>query len=337
MRKKLTPLMVVALLCAIFATAVHSQTTHPGIALYREGKNAEAIASLSSAIKSKEYKNNAEVWNYLGLAQARSSDAKNARKSLEKAVKLSPADAPIRANLAYIYLRLGQESKARSMAEKVIALDPKNLSAYYLRGSSRLRENKIDGAQADVDTMIAIDPSSPHGYVLASQVSLEKVAQAVAMDSSSGNELQHLQRGIDLLKSGSSNCKEVISCDAINSELADLHLYYEHFSKKKSSQPTPTAEPTPTDPNVTPLKITTKPRPAYTDTARSKNVQGTIVLLVLFRSDGRIGRPLALKRLGSGLDESAFRAASAIRFEPKRINGKPVSVVRPVEFSFAIY
>jgi len=46
---------------------------------------------------------------------------------------------------------------------------------------------------------------------------------------------------------------------------------------------------------------------------------------------------LLLNRLGNGLDEHALRAARKIKFEPQQVGGKPVAVVKRVQYSFAIY
>ncbi|MBA3770617.1 MAG: energy transducer TonB [Blastocatellia bacterium] len=86
-----------------------------------------------------------------------------------------------------------------------------------------------------------------------------------------------------------------------------------------------------------PLKILSKPKPGYTDSARTNGKQGTIVLAVLFSANGRIEATLVLKRLGYGLDEHAVNAARRIKFKPKTVGGKPVQVVKMVEYSFAIY
>jgi outer membrane biosynthesis protein TonB len=44
-----------------------------------------------------------------------------------------------------------------------------------------------------------------------------------------------------------------------------------------------------------------------------------------------------LKGLGYGLDQQALNAARSIAFEPQIENGKPISVVKMVQYSFAIY
>src|SRR5215813_7790168 len=100
LRKRIFTLTVSAafpfLLNAAFITA---QTPQPGfqdrqagIRFYNEGKTAEAIAALRSAVKQDKLDGNA--WYYLGLALVRIDDMKGARKALGEAVKLKPQFAP---------------------------------------------------------------------------------------------------------------------------------------------------------------------------------------------------------------------------------------------------
>jgi TonB family protein len=60
-------------------------------------------------------------------------------------------------------------------------------------------------------------------------------------------------------------------------------------------------------------------------------------LLVGFSADGTVRHILIVKPLGFGLNEQAVRAARGIKFEPATKDGKPVSVVKQVEYSFSIY
>jgi TonB family protein len=46
---------------------------------------------------------------------------------------------------------------------------------------------------------------------------------------------------------------------------------------------------------------------------------------------------MVIKSLGYGLDEAAVSAARGIKFEPKMINGKPVPVVKTIEYNFNIF
>jgi TonB family protein len=85
------------------------------------------------------------------------------------------------------------------------------------------------------------------------------------------------------------------------------------------------------------LKILSKPRPGYTDTARQANIQGTVILRVTFLASGQIGSIAPVKGLPSGLTEQAIAAARKISFEPAKRNGIGQTVSRQIEYTFSIY
>jgi TonB family protein len=86
-----------------------------------------------------------------------------------------------------------------------------------------------------------------------------------------------------------------------------------------------------------PLLILRKDRPSYTDQARNAHIQGTIVLEVLLKADGDIGKIAVVKGLGGGLSKEAVEAAKTIKFLPATIGGRLVDVTRKIEYSFTIY
>ncbi|MEQ1606887.1 MAG: energy transducer TonB [Pyrinomonadaceae bacterium] len=85
------------------------------------------------------------------------------------------------------------------------------------------------------------------------------------------------------------------------------------------------------------LKILSKPRPGYTDAARTANVQGTVILRVTFLSSGQVGSVSVIKGLPNGLSEQAISAAKRIAFEPAKTNGQGQTVTKQIEYSFSIY
>lgn len=85
------------------------------------------------------------------------------------------------------------------------------------------------------------------------------------------------------------------------------------------------------------IKIVSKPRPGYTDAARTNNIQGTVILRVVFLSSGQIGSISPIKGLPNGLTEQAIAAARRISFEPAKNNGIAQSVTKQIEYSFSIY
>ena len=88
---------------------------------------------------------------------------------------------------------------------------------------------------------------------------------------------------------------------------------------------------------TTPYKITFQPKATYTDAARSNNVQGAVRLKITLLASGQVGSIVPVTRLPDGLTEKAIAAARQIRFEPKMVNGQPVSVVVTREYTFTIY
>ena len=77
-------------------------------------------------------------------------------------------------------------------------------------------------------------------------------------------------------------------------------------------------------------------RPVYTEPARRNGVQGTVTLKVPLLANGSVGPITVVNGLPDGLTEMAIDAAKRIVFLPKRVDGKPVSVVIKLEYGFRI-
>ena len=85
------------------------------------------------------------------------------------------------------------------------------------------------------------------------------------------------------------------------------------------------------------LRILHKPRPEYTDVARTNGTEGVVRLRVTFLANGEVGNITALNDLGDGLTEEAVIAARKLQFEPATLNGVPTSVTKTLEYTFSIY
>ncbi|HUR97706.1 MAG TPA: energy transducer TonB [Pyrinomonadaceae bacterium] len=92
-----------------------------------------------------------------------------------------------------------------------------------------------------------------------------------------------------------------------------------------------------------PYQIISQPKATYTDVARGKNIEGAVRLKITLLKTGEVGDVTLIKTRGwkrlqkYGLTEKAMGAARQIRFTPKLVNGKPVSVVITREYTFEIY
>lgn len=88
---------------------------------------------------------------------------------------------------------------------------------------------------------------------------------------------------------------------------------------------------------TTPLRILSKPKPDYTAIARENQVNGSVMLRVVFNAKGEVGAVSVVKGLPFGLTEQAIAATKKIRFEPAKKCGVPVSTMRVLEYTFNIY
>jgi TonB family protein len=94
-------------------------------------------------------------------------------------------------------------------------------------------------------------------------------------------------------------------------------------------------KPTPA-PSLTPVEILSKPRPAYTEEARRSQIEGEVLLEVIFGASGEARIVPVVRGLGHGLDENAAAAARAIRFHPAQRGGQPVDSSALVHIIFQL-
>jgi TonB family protein len=80
-----------------------------------------------------------------------------------------------------------------------------------------------------------------------------------------------------------------------------------------------------------------KPEPVYTESARSNQRTGTVVLKGIFTPSGQVIILGVIKGLKDGLTEKAIEAAKQIRFFPAEKDGKAVSVTLQLEYNFNLY
>jgi TonB family protein len=87
-------------------------------------------------------------------------------------------------------------------------------------------------------------------------------------------------------------------------------------------------------PCVTPPRQVFAPEPELSKEAREAHYEGTGVLGLIIRTDGKVCRVRMLKRIGFGMDEKAVEAAKSWLFEPAVKDGKPVAVEIAVQMNF---
>ena len=285
--------------------------------------------------------------SYLGQ-----NNRKEAQKALERAVSLDDKNADLRAGLAFVYLVRNNLSKASTEARASLALSPNIAEAHYVLGVIGFRGEFFYDAYARAEKAVEINPKLASAYLLKSKA----LVSSLSAQAGKGNSVS-LPRG-ELLKEAVADLEKFLTLAPNNKEagfyrehLRSLKFFSEYYSQLKdekklnaelqkhddnadASSPLTT---TTTSSSRTQLRIMSKPQAAYTGDAREANVSGTVRLLVTFGADGKIGHILVLRDLDYGLTEQAVKAARAIKFEPVTENGKPVSSVRTIEYTFTIF
>jgi TonB family protein len=87
---------------------------------------------------------------------------------------------------------------------------------------------------------------------------------------------------------------------------------------------------------MTPVEIISKPRPAYTDEARAKRIEGEVLLEMQFSATGEARVLRIVRGLGHGLDETALAAANGIKFRPATRDGAAVDSAAIVHIVFQL-
>jgi protein TonB len=87
---------------------------------------------------------------------------------------------------------------------------------------------------------------------------------------------------------------------------------------------------------IDPPTLLREVKPAYTDEARKRAIEGNVVLQIIVRADGSVGEVRVLHTLAAGLEERAVDAVRQWRFSPARHQGAPVDVLVEVSVGFSM-
>ena len=88
---------------------------------------------------------------------------------------------------------------------------------------------------------------------------------------------------------------------------------------------------------TTKARLISKPEPQYTEEARKNQVTGTVVLKVVFASNGSVQNIRTVSGLPYGLTDRAIAAARNIKFVPATKDGHQVSMWMQLEYNFNLY
>jgi TonB family protein len=87
---------------------------------------------------------------------------------------------------------------------------------------------------------------------------------------------------------------------------------------------------------IDPPTLLKEVKPAYTDEARRRSIEGSVVLEIVVRADGSVGNVRVVHTLAGGLDQRAVDAVRQWRFSPARHHGSAVDVLVEVSVGFSL-
>ena len=136
------------------------------VAQYNAGKFTEAAAGLENLLR--QAPDSFEVHELLGMVYSGESRDALANQHLEKAVRLKPASAAARTNLAMNLVRLRKLPEAQAQLKKAVEVEPDNFDANHNLGELYVRMGKLSEAVPYLKRGQQLEPSSyDNGYDLA--------------------------------------------------------------------------------------------------------------------------------------------------------------------------
>lgn len=326
------------LVLLVFANIVFAQQTEreKGIEFYKKGDYQAAVEVLKKSLKSNS--SDADGWYFLGLSYLKKDNPKDSIKAFKKAVELNGQDSKTRTGLAYAYLIKNNLREAQEEAQQALKLNNKNSEAHYILGVISFRNGSFNFAYERAKKAIETNPKLAAAYELKAESLVSSFSQQAGTVVKSQNARK------ELLKEAITDLEKYLTLSPNGKEtefqreyLQSLKFFAEYYDAPENNLPVTLDAGEQTKTNTTPIEILSKPLANYTDRARQANVSGTIRLLVGFSASGKVENILIIKALSHGLNEQAIKAARGIKFKPATRDGKPISVVKMVEYSFTIY
>ena len=89
-------------------------------------------------------------------------------------------------------------------------------------------------------------------------------------------------------------------------------------------------------PCLVPPKATYVPDPQYSDHARKKRIQGTVLAQITVSAEGVVSDARISRSLEPSLDKQTLETVRKWRFQPATLDGKPVAATISVETTFRL-
>jgi len=146
-----------------------------GNTLYNAGQYKQAAAAFQQALPFAKGKNVPVVLARLADSYSKAKEDDQALATYQKALALTPDDAPMHNNLGSVYATTGKLDLAKEEFQKAAQLDPTNASRYYFNiGAIMYNSGKMDDALTAFNKVISLDPKNANAYYLKGQALMGK-------------------------------------------------------------------------------------------------------------------------------------------------------------------
>jgi len=314
-----------------------------GIELYHKGAFSEAVVALKEAVKKQQ--GDYDAWYFLAFSLHRVGEIRDARKAIEKARSLRPDFAPVYTAMAFMQLLDNDDKGAVKNAEKAVALDPKNFESFYIAGVALLRQKQAAEALTRAEEALKIKNDYAEALLLKTEALMGMFTQERAKfigsldqrgenKSSSDADAEVKRRPYySLLKPASESLEAYLKLkperfgQSFWSEQLEAIRFYARWAEGSDKSVAPATR------DLRPT-ILYREKAQYTDAARAAGISGTVALLVVFADDGTIKHIMVTQGLSHGLTERSIEAARKIRLTPAMRDGKPISTIGSLEYTF---
>lgn len=343
------------------STVPQSQSTispeaQKAIELLQESQISAAIELLQQAVKKNS--DDAESWQFLGVALSRQGKIEDARRAFEQSVRLRPNSVAPHNGLASCYLQLGKLREAEKEAQQALKLNPQSDEARYFLAAVRLKNGDAVGAIEEAEKAIQINSLFTAVFALKHQALLEVFSRVIDPTFYS-NENAEREQGLVWAMLGFAPIESAVKREALIDQGKRFDRAIETI--ERSIQNTPQAQETgqwkalaeslrfwkpwiqnedikPSSPAVVPIqKVNVRPRILSTPEVRgiSANIDASATVLVLLTADGKVLHQLITRRPGQGLTPFVLSLTDKITFAPATRDGQNVATMAILKYKIA--
>lgn len=334
--------------------AALSPEVRQSVDLIQNNKLAEAIELLQGAVKKNS--EDAEAWQYLGVALSRQGKIDDARRAYEQAVRLRPESPAPRTGLAHCFLLSGKLQEAEKEAQKALKLNPKSDEARYFLAAVRLNEGKTFDAVQEVEKAIEINPSFTAAFALKTQALIEvfsrvidpslKIDEAFQRDTTfillhyfgmasdpaiakrnfQLEQGERFDRALAVIERALSRTPQAMDA-GLWREMVESLRYWKPWILDYDKKPA--------NPPIAPLnKVTNRPRILQAPEVRgvSSGTDATATFLIAISEDGKVLHKLMTRRPGMGLAPLVLSLTEKITFAPATQDGRNVATIALLKY-----